>query len=186
MTPDNMLGPPGTLKGDPWQDRAACTATDVDPEWFFPSTPLDEKRALAVCAECPVVKECAESRHTTHEGIYGGKRYDSNGRVSHHIPPPLSARREAVREARLSGVGNVQIASDLGVPLTTIHKDVEALRKAGLLPKSNRSGKREGWDQIAQLHRAGLTAAEIAREVGIHRDSVQRIRRIMREERLIS
>lgn len=60
-----------------WRDLAACR--DVDPELFFPTAPagaalaVAERRALAVCAVCPVLAGCrtwavAEQPH----GVAGG------------------------------------------------------------------------------------------------------------------
>lgn len=43
--------------------RAACTASDVDPETFFPISDADTARitqAKRICADCPVQADCRE------------------------------------------------------------------------------------------------------------------------------
>lgn len=60
-----------------WRHRAGCR--DVDPELFFPlgtkeSAATQTERAKAVCARCPVKRDCLDFALVTHlkEGVYGG------------------------------------------------------------------------------------------------------------------
>jgi WhiB family transcriptional regulator, redox-sensing transcriptional regulator len=66
-----------------WRERAACRGTD--PELFFPTRNIgvsdggsqyqkDINAAKAVCAGCPVRKECLDFADATHQedGIWGG------------------------------------------------------------------------------------------------------------------
>lgn len=56
----------------PWVVFAACR--DADPDVFFPSNKTEERAALALCAMCPVIRECQdysiEARETF--GVWGG------------------------------------------------------------------------------------------------------------------
>lgn len=57
-----------------WLRKGACRSSD--PDLFFPlaPSPLQEARAKAVCARCPVVNECRAYalREGETEGIWGG------------------------------------------------------------------------------------------------------------------
>jgi len=57
-----------------WQERAACAAVSVDPEWFFPELPgLAGNRAKAICRRCPVIDSClALALREPVCGIWGG------------------------------------------------------------------------------------------------------------------
>jgi WhiB family redox-sensing transcriptional regulator len=68
-------------------DGRPCQAADVDPDLFFPNTPVDQTRqgrmgrtlttqvtvAKALCSTCPVIVECGAwaIQHREH-GIWGG------------------------------------------------------------------------------------------------------------------
>ena len=55
-----------------WKDRAACR--NEPPQWFDAETDADAAKALAVCAGCPVRRECflaAAADHVT-AGVWGG------------------------------------------------------------------------------------------------------------------
>ncbi len=56
----------------PWVVFAACR--DADPEIFFPGSKDDERAALAMCAICPVVRECCAYSLEAREafGVWGG------------------------------------------------------------------------------------------------------------------
>lgn len=60
------------LEERPWAVFAACH--ESDPEIFFPVTRMDEDRALALCAICPVRDECLDYALESRErfGIWGG------------------------------------------------------------------------------------------------------------------
>ena len=61
-------------KGD-WRARALCA--QYDPELWFDDTPQGERRALAICRECPVINECLADvlPDTWREGTAGGTTY---------------------------------------------------------------------------------------------------------------
>jgi WhiB family redox-sensing transcriptional regulator len=65
----------------PWADHAACATSD--PEAFLSKPdPVtgehDDRAALAICARCPVLLECAAYGEENDErfGIWGGLRRD--------------------------------------------------------------------------------------------------------------
>ena len=55
-----------------WQDRAACRTSP--PAWFDAETDQDAARALAVCAGCPVRRDCflAAAADRAESGVWGG------------------------------------------------------------------------------------------------------------------
>lgn len=77
-----MSDPGGSVRPDvSWTDRAACRYED--PELFFPISMTGPGRAQAeeakaVCARCPVRRECLEYALATHQeaGIWGGLTED--------------------------------------------------------------------------------------------------------------
>ena len=64
--------PVSRAPGSGWQDRAACG--DSPPEWFDAETDQNAARALAVCAGCPVRREClaAAAADRAASGVWGG------------------------------------------------------------------------------------------------------------------
>ena len=65
-----------------WQDRAACRGEP--PEWFDAETEQDAARALAVCAGCPVRRECfaAAAADRAASGVWGGVDLSAPGRAA--------------------------------------------------------------------------------------------------------
>jgi hypothetical protein len=63
--------PPGLPPG------AACAGEN--PELFFPATPEDEAKAMAICAACPIRGECyAAARASRQEtGVWGGVNFET-------------------------------------------------------------------------------------------------------------
>jgi WhiB family transcriptional regulator, redox-sensing transcriptional regulator len=62
---------------DQWRSMAACRS--ADPELFFPisssgQSMAQEAEAKAICAECPVRRECLAFALRTHQahGVWGG------------------------------------------------------------------------------------------------------------------
>lgn len=63
-----------------WTDRARCAsairAGEAKAEWWFPDRELEGQRngakARAICAECPVARECLEAGIGEQDGIWGG------------------------------------------------------------------------------------------------------------------
>lgn len=55
-----------------WQRRAACKGEP--PRWFDAETDADAAKALAVCAGCPVRRECLAAAAADHvdSGVWGG------------------------------------------------------------------------------------------------------------------
>lgn len=62
-----------------WTDSAACRGSGIDPELFFPVSETGTAhrqvaQAKAVCARCPVARQCLDwaVRTGEPEGIWGG------------------------------------------------------------------------------------------------------------------
>ena len=64
-----------------WQAEAACH--DADAELFFSLEEGDQQQALAICASCPVRRECLEHAIAQGEqyGIWGGTREGERRRL---------------------------------------------------------------------------------------------------------
>ncbi|WP_225506999.1 MULTISPECIES: WhiB family transcriptional regulator [Mycolicibacterium] len=64
------IAPPGA--DTDWQERAVCAQTD--PESFYPEKGCSPRDGKAVCAGCPVRKDCLHHAITAPEyhGIWGG------------------------------------------------------------------------------------------------------------------
>lgn len=56
----------------PWVEDAACR--EVPTRWFFPVTDEAERRAVALCRQCPVRDACLRFavEHEQWHGIWGG------------------------------------------------------------------------------------------------------------------
>ena len=79
-----------------WRDRAACR--DEDPELFFPVSEVGPgseqvQRAKAVCARCPVQRECLNYAIETGlaYGVFGGTTPQERRRVGRQ-PAPTAER----------------------------------------------------------------------------------------------
>lgn len=70
-----------TAPDSSWLDDAACQ--DVDAELFFSQDEFQQQQALAVCAGCPVRRECLDHALATgeHYGIWGGTREGERRRL---------------------------------------------------------------------------------------------------------
>ncbi|MDQ1519322.1 MAG: WhiB family transcriptional regulator, redox-sensing transcriptional regulator, partial [Actinomycetota bacterium] len=71
---------------DEWRDRAACR--DTNAELFFPigttGLAIDQiDAARAVCAQCPVQRECLEFALATNQeaGVWGGTTEDERRKL---------------------------------------------------------------------------------------------------------
>ncbi|WP_374203830.1 WhiB family transcriptional regulator [Pseudonocardia sp. ICBG601] len=132
-----------------WRALAACRG--VDPELFFPTATAgaalaaEERRALSVCAGCPVLAACrswavAEQPH----GIAGGlteaqraalrrPRRARRGRPV-GVRVPVSVRgarhRDAGRAALAAGAEPVHVAAQCGVTRRTAERWAAELRRA--------------------------------------------------------
>ena len=92
LDPDQVPGPSPARRrvalpvsrapGSGWQDRAACRSEP--PEWFDAETDENAARALAVCAGCPVRRECfaAAAADRAASGVWGGVDLSAPGRAA--------------------------------------------------------------------------------------------------------
>lgn len=134
-----------------WRARAACR--NVDPELFFPTATAglaltaEERRALAVCAGCPVLAACrtwalADQPH----GVAGGLTEDerrrarqttpSQGRCAGRrpdvvpVPSPRTDRAPVIAAgcaALTAGADRGEVARTLGVTRRTVDRWAAAL-----------------------------------------------------------
>ena len=62
-----------------WRDQAACAASDVNPEVFFPLTSSDKnlEQATAICRRCDVRLQCLQHAKENHytDGVWGGELF---------------------------------------------------------------------------------------------------------------
>jgi hypothetical protein len=74
--------PVSRASGSGWQDRAACRSEP--PEWFDAETYENAAQALAVCAGCPVRRECfaAAVADRAESGVWGGVDLSAPGRTA--------------------------------------------------------------------------------------------------------
>ena len=84
-----------------WRTLAACANTDT--ALFFDPTPASVRRAKALCAACPVSRECATAATVNDEqhGVWGGstelERYLADPNTDRgHGPAPAVSDRELV------------------------------------------------------------------------------------------
>lgn len=82
-----------------WTSLAACREPGVDPEWFFPvgetgPARRDVMAAKAVCARCPVARDCLAWALRTGEpaGIWGGTTPDERRTMRRSLPPVTAGR----------------------------------------------------------------------------------------------
>lgn len=63
-----------------WRELAACRG--MDPEVFLPAGPAQARRAIKVCATCPVTAECLEHAFECGEiGVWGGTTFQERKRM---------------------------------------------------------------------------------------------------------
>ncbi len=69
----------------PWVVFSACR--DKDADLFFPETATQERRALAICATCPVQTECLEYalEADVRYGVWGGMSEKQRRRLARQI-----------------------------------------------------------------------------------------------------
>lgn len=82
---------------DPWRDEAVCRDFDR-PEIFFSLKGPDKKEAKAMCARCPVRRQCLEDALEKQDrfGIFGGvdhyelrraMQINGEGHATHNVKP---------------------------------------------------------------------------------------------------
>ncbi len=83
----------------PWRESAACAR--VDPELFHPERGPGERRAMAqakaVCARCPVQRECLD------DALEQDDRYGIWGGLLPHEREDIRKQRGMTRDARSNG-----------------------------------------------------------------------------------
>jgi WhiB family redox-sensing transcriptional regulator len=104
--PSYLIGRPGLAS---WKHQAACL--DADSDTFFSVgyriTQQDEE-ALAICQECPVIRECLEHAIEVPEryGVWGGTTARERGWDSVGRPLKTAARRVTGRNSSSAKSGD--------------------------------------------------------------------------------
>jgi hypothetical protein len=120
--------------GEPlaWQRDGLCA--EYPQSWWFPERGEDASRAVAVCARCLVRDEClayALEQGAELHGVWGGtsalKRRQMRS-AGHH--DPRDERLVLVDELRAQGRTQVEIAAELGIDRSTVHRYVKRLGEA--------------------------------------------------------
>jgi hypothetical protein len=91
--------------------HGACTAPDVDPDWFLPEAhAADVRRAQRVCSGCPVRERCRRWA-TAHDewGVWSGQMFRHDRAVE---DPEL---RDAARQLFAEGKDHKQVATLLDI-----------------------------------------------------------------------
>ena len=71
--PEEGSGVYDIIRKPSWMQQGACRS--YPSEWWFPNQWDDHhntERAVAICAKCPVLRECQEYGMTQHHGIWAG------------------------------------------------------------------------------------------------------------------
>jgi transposase len=84
----------------------------------------------------------------------------------------IHERRERVEEMLLDGMTVEEIASKLGIPVRTVYRDREAIRKANLLNRSPEAGER----MVRGLCKRAQRASERLRRIADKEDCPARVR----------
>lgn len=154
-----------------WRDRGACAGKPN--HWFFPpGESFDfrrkkkakpdveelEAKAIAVCADCPVIAEC-RAWGVAHEayGVWGGLTSRARAQLRHkaglHIEIGGSDETEAWRHQRAVDLWRrrwpvTEIAEELGETTRTIHRWLDA---AGIeaTPPPDRKQPRRRHDRMS-------------------------------------
>lgn len=124
-----------------WQERAACSAPEVDPEWFFPVNPGNAgNRAKAICNNCEVKQQCLTvALREPVRGIWGGTSEHQREKLRSEMGKPLPSGW-AARNHRSRWEDRYHELRDLG------YSDFDILRKLRIKPQS----------LLRQLNRYGI------------------------------
>jgi WhiB family redox-sensing transcriptional regulator len=94
-------------QGD-WRSAGACAT--ADPDLFFPISThaagaRQAERALRVCADCPVRRQCLEfaMRTSEKEGIWGGTTPEERVRLLRRAAVPRQPPKGVAAEIRAAG-----------------------------------------------------------------------------------
>lgn len=94
------------LEPTPWSARAACTGSN--PDLWFPERGVNPDDARAICATCPVRRECVDYavRWDIQFGIWGGlsvrerRRLGRSAGRPHKIPAPHGTTTRYAQDCR--------------------------------------------------------------------------------------
>lgn len=145
-----------------WKQRGACR--DHDPElWFSPAGSLDDKKARGICADCPVLADCAEHSLIAPEpyGIWGGlteKQRDAMLRKN-TTSTPRKSRQGKHTTLAADDVEAILTRLDAGVHLPEVETELgigrEVCRRVWREHRATKNPPRRSVNQQAIAKRAG-------------------------------
>ncbi len=107
-----------------WASRGACL--DSDPDLFFPIAPTGPglqqiAQAKAVCARCPVRRECLQYALATHQvhGVWGGTSEEERQRLRSRGPDG----RPGFQHALLAGAAFAAAPALISLRTASTHQD---------------------------------------------------------------
>lgn len=101
-----------------WQDDAACL--EIGPEMFFPdqSDAAMARKALEVCATCPVIQQCRKLGAEYEFGVWGG----TTPNMRRASKGPWRGSKARQKELAAKGMPAREIARLCGVTERTVHR----------------------------------------------------------------
>lgn len=107
-----------------WMDQALCAQTDPD-LWYPEGSGQHARKALRVCAQCPVLTECGEYAQDV-EDATDGRRHGAWAGLS-ACQRSRKASASAARDAQIisltaQGLTAVQIGERLGITGRTVDR----------------------------------------------------------------
>jgi len=110
------------IEGFPYFPNAACIGED--PDFFFPDDMATTVKAKAVCAACPVQKDClATAVSQGLEGVWGGTTETERASLTKARDYTLPTRQAARQELRYIYLGEVnKVAASYDVDRRTVHR----------------------------------------------------------------
>ena len=100
-----------------WSSRAACVGSDD----HTADDPTAQRRAMVVCAGCPVRRPCAAAGRSEHAGVWAGRLA---GAPLNPERRPTDLDPAEVRRLYLDGASIADLAERLGVSYSTIQRRV--------------------------------------------------------------
>lgn len=166
-----MTDEPGT-----WQEKALCSSTAVDSEWFFEDRSANFEHAKRVCRYCPVIDECLTAGREVPHGVWGGLsarerekhfgiRYNETRPRGRHIDD----YRESIIDMYKGGAGYRKVGDHLGLPYSMVKKVVD---EAGITRAPDRSNRRSSQkyeeikEAIAELYCTGVSIPQVVKALG--------------------
>lgn len=119
------------MKSLDWMSDALCAQTDPD-LWHPQGSGQHVRKALKICATCPVLTQCGEHAQVMEDGVAEGRRHGAWGGQSAHSRSRREARNTARDQTILRltdrGMTSAEIADQLDISDRTVLR-VKAARQ---------------------------------------------------------